>query len=490
MTTNTLNKKGRPLVSLVVIMVFAASVRADTASQLNEKQALFAKFDSQPISNETKKQAEELIQKAVLAEDWEGIVNMLSGVSDANLPVEYRMIKGHACLATNRNNESLCLFLSVKSKDELLKWQKWSENFATRYPNSPITHYFTGDALARLGKWEEALTILSKGLEHYPKHALLLNARGIIFAQQQDWYKAIADFEGAIECNPMLADAYANRGTVNLHKKNGAKGAVEWFNKALSHSQHFSLAVYNRGFAMVAIGQADEGPNEIQKGARELTCFSSFVDADMEKIILWLNKKGEAEGKDLAKADVGSQLDRIIGEVSGGNINSLNRAARLLGKNPELAPGFNRSLEQISRQKPELANPISAKINGGFDWTRPEVGGARGWLNTLQGLNLNFGGTVSSTKGPAKLREQKEITGGIGFTPTALIQQHQIKTDLDNKGWEMLKGAKVGANPVGGVSSSLASAFVDEGDWPFEANYGLLYDVYKSETPSSKGALP
>jgi Tfp pilus assembly protein PilF len=426
------------------------------------------------------------IEHAILFEDWKTVLRLVpDGGTNVVSPIP-RLIKGHACLALNRNDESLCLFQSVVSKEDVTQYQTWATSFANHNKKSAIAHYFEGDALARGQAWDDSLREFSSGLQQSPDHPLLLNARGIVFAQERKWYDAIADFEGAIKAKPDLADAYANRGTMNLHKKAGSKGAIEWLEKALAHSKEFSLARYNQGFARVASGSADEGPKEIKDAADKLECFSSTINKDMTSIVAWLHKRNDAEAKEMAASDVGSQLDRIIGEVSGGNIGSLNQAARLLGKNPEFAATFDRNLDQIIRQKPELKQPITDKIYSGIDWTRPGVGGARGWLNTLQKTTMDLG--LSSTTQLQESQRQSKMSSSqqLGFNAhvdfSALAQQHQLKTDMDNKGWETMRTPSLMKNPVGGVSASLAGAYVDEGDWPIDAHYGLNYEVSEPST--------
>ena len=117
-----------------IILLFAATILQTSSA------------NAAPMS-----QLGEQLEQVLLAEDWEKIVNMLSKDNDPNLPVVHQLIKAHACLATNRNNESLCLFLGASSNDDLQEWNKWSEDFATRQPESPIAYYFKGDAAARRG---------------------------------------------------------------------------------------------------------------------------------------------------------------------------------------------------------------------------------------------------------------------------------------------------------------------------------------------------
>ena len=54
------------------------------------------------------------ITKAVLSQDWQGVAELLRSVSTQTESPVLRLLKAHACLNLNRNNESLCLFLSAR----------------------------------------------------------------------------------------------------------------------------------------------------------------------------------------------------------------------------------------------------------------------------------------------------------------------------------------------------------------------------------------
>lgn len=92
---------------------------------------------------------EPFVEDAVLTEDWVKVSDLLTSVDTQTPFPVLRLIKAHAYLALNRNNESQCLFLSVSSEDELKQWQKWSNDFVTQNSQKAIAHYFKGDSLAR-----------------------------------------------------------------------------------------------------------------------------------------------------------------------------------------------------------------------------------------------------------------------------------------------------------------------------------------------------
>ena len=73
------------------------------------------------------------IEKAVLAEEWVKVTELIGEVTPETSAV-LRLLKAHACLAINRNNESVGLF-SVVTAEDINEWLKWCKNIAN---NSPI----------------------------------------------------------------------------------------------------------------------------------------------------------------------------------------------------------------------------------------------------------------------------------------------------------------------------------------------------------------
>ena len=90
---------------------------------------------------------------------------------------------GHACLWLNRNDESLTLFLSLADDRAGRAWLEWTETFVKEHDGAPVAHYLRGDALARSGRWVEAIDCYHKALNTRGDFALALNARGVAYAE-------------------------------------------------------------------------------------------------------------------------------------------------------------------------------------------------------------------------------------------------------------------------------------------------------------------
>lgn len=188
------------------------------------------------------------IKRAVLTESWQ-LVNELCGTQEqlTRSPIR-RALKAHALLAINQNNESLKLFLSIASDDDLRDWTFWTEQLLQEHRNHAIACYLRGDALARIGKYDAALHFLNQALKFKHNFALALNARGVVHTRLENWDDALEDLETACKIAPEFAEAYASLGTLLVLRK-APDGAIYNFNRALEISSDFVLALNGRGCA-------------------------------------------------------------------------------------------------------------------------------------------------------------------------------------------------------------------------------------------------
>lgn len=194
----------------------------------------------------------EPIKNAILAEDWNTVADLCGPNEQLESSPVLRAIKGHACLALNRNNESLLLFLSVNNNKDSKTWEEWTRKFVEDHEENHVAHYFKGDALARIGKWDSAIMAFNEAL-NFSDLSLALNARGVVYAYKQELKKAREDFKAANKLTPKFADAYASFGTLQILKK-ASKGAYKSFDKALARSTEFALALNGLGCAKYGHG--------------------------------------------------------------------------------------------------------------------------------------------------------------------------------------------------------------------------------------------
>lgn len=403
------------------------------------------------------------VGEALLKAQWNEAFEMLKrDEAKAKDPIA-RLIMGHACLALNRNNESLCLFLENSSEDDLKGWKKWTEDFARENDENAIAQYLKGDALARLNRLDLALEAFTKALEIQPTNSLALTARGVCYAAMGNWDEAVMDFEKVTQASPSYADAHASYGTMWIQKKTGAEGALESFNRALEISPDFSLALCGRGYAKFVLGLSAEAQKDIEEATKRIDCINPIVVENMGKIAEWITARENIELAKVTKENIGVTLETRLSQVAKGDMNALNPIARILGNNPQYGPMVNQRLNDIAVNNPTFGPVIGQKITAGHGWTG-ETGGGMAWLN--------FGKTISSGEVGAK-----GVSVGK-FGPDWFNQQIN-KTNFDHQGWGLMKGGfkSPTIDPIGGVTTDLSATPLEKGDWPFIPYYGLLYPV-------------
>ncbi len=97
----------------------------------------------------------------------------------------------------------------------------------------PYIYSYMGSCLKELGRYEEAVEILYKGLEEDEERPDLHNTLGVCFFKMQAYEKAIIHFQRTVDLNPASAIDYANLG-VNYNKIGNTEAAIEFLSLALT----------------------------------------------------------------------------------------------------------------------------------------------------------------------------------------------------------------------------------------------------------------
>lgn len=97
----------------------------------------------------------------------------------------------------------------------------------------PYIYSYMGSCLKELGRYDEAVEILYKGLEDDEERPDIHNTLGVCFFKLQVYEKAIIHFQRAVDLNPASAIDYANLG-VNYNKLGNKESAVEFLRLAIT----------------------------------------------------------------------------------------------------------------------------------------------------------------------------------------------------------------------------------------------------------------
>ena len=417
---------------------------------------------------------EKEIEGAIFSEDWAKVIELLKSVDTQTPDPVLRMIKGHACLALNRNNESLCLFLSVSSENDLNKWEEWTKIFSANNSDKAIAYYFKGDALARQKKWNEALEIFNEGVGINSKHVLLLNARGIVHAAKEKFSNAIVDFDEAIkQSKEQLADTYANIGCLRIQKKDGAKGALNAFNEALKISPDFALALHGRGCVKLVLNKLQEAEEDFKNAEKNGICANKIIAGNMINITAYLGGKTKEElytmlstpgtTFDASFKEVGKLWDNYKNNQTQFNYNKFAENFGGLGTTNQ-KQFFNSYVKNDLKSNDIFRSTFGNNLNTYYDWN--VRGKADSWSKTIQGSLTGIG--VLSTE---PLTKAGAMTGALAMENVHAWTKHnadsaKIQVDLFKNNF--------GKQSIGGVEAKIT---FDDGKWPFDPSYGLQYQV-------------
>lgn len=210
-------------------------------------------------------QAPREIEQWVLEQKWSQVRQSLTASDSAANPVA-KLLGAYASFVMGDYRKATELFVQLENPGDAAKLVEYVSAFAQRNPNNAIAQMLKGDALARSGKYEDALVAFDNAIRLNSRSALIYDVRGVVKALAGKTEDALADFDKAIELEPKLADAHANLGLVQLTTGN-APGAVESLTQALELAPDFALAYNGRGVAYTMMEAWDEAESDFKKAA-------------------------------------------------------------------------------------------------------------------------------------------------------------------------------------------------------------------------------
>jgi tetratricopeptide (TPR) repeat protein len=409
---------------------------------------------------------------ATAAGDWQQVATLLDDVTPEAPSAVLRLIKGHAGLALNRNNDSLSLFLSASSDADLAAWEEWTGRLAAQQGRKATPHYLRGDALARTEQWDKALVAFGNSLRLQPDHALALNARGVVRASLEQWDEALVDLAQATEAAPSFADAYASRGALYIQKQTGAKGALKAFDQALAISPQFALALVGRGCAKCALGELDGAQADFEEAQAQTEYIAPLAQENLLGILAYIGLDPDPELVGLTKDELGTLIDKRFD-------------AYFKNQNPLTRDNWVESLRVAQHTAPNEFGRALTTFRTACE-VNPEFG-RRAAQDMRDGVNT-YRDTGWVHKFSATLYDAAET---LGFRTR---NSYQVVTQQRTGMRDTFKALR-DACPVvqqssrdGGVTADLSGAHMDEGKWPFTAYYGLLLDAQAVSHLAEEGA--
>ena len=159
---------------------------------------------------------------------------------------------------------------AITARAQLQNWESstalWTHTLEVTTGNN-LAHNNLGNALAKQGKFNDAIAQYSEALRIKPDYAFAQNNLGRVLANQGRVSGAIEHYSEALRIDPDYADAHNNLGIV-LADQGKLGEAIAHYLSALRTKPDFADAHNNLGIALAKSGKADEAIHEFLEAVR------------------------------------------------------------------------------------------------------------------------------------------------------------------------------------------------------------------------------
>ncbi len=429
-------------------------------SVLNRWAYLFVVLVVASFANEARSQSDydvgSSIENALLNQDWEKVNRLIESEYKDSIPPVLRMIKGHATLALNKNNESAELFKDSGSIDDYSGWLSWSTNLFQKRSDSPVAALFKGDALARMNKHNEAIKVFTTGLQKNPGHALILNARAVSYTSLQKWNEAILDIYSATKSDPSLADIHSNKGALNIRRSLGAPGALRGFNKALDISPNHVLARIGKASALYGMGDWASAQEILDEMSRDknfghIAAINAAIirDALSTAELVVLEEKSAGVAISIKAREKQAKLQSLNKEILKSDLSRI--------RNTFVADTFT-----------DFAKPVKAFVDTYTGLKKIQKGDMAGAVSKFAGVVSTIGKNAS------------KYANSQG-------QLSKINTQRFNNNMNELRSLSTSGQSGGVSTEDIRRSFVDKGDWGLLSRFLLQYPIQNVKTALEDG---
>jgi tetratricopeptide (TPR) repeat protein len=172
------------------------------------------------------------------------------------------------------------------------------ERLALDSPTLPLVHSSLGDLLRQQEDYARAIAAYDKALEYTEEgdgaQWFLLYARGISHERLGDWVKSEADFRKALELNPNQPQVLNYLGYSLVEKQEKLDEALEMIERAVAARPESGYIVDSLGWVLYRLGRYEEAVAPMQK-AGELMPIDPVVNDHLGDVFWAVGRKLEAE---------------------------------------------------------------------------------------------------------------------------------------------------------------------------------------------------
>ena len=266
------------------------------------------------------------LQKAVIEADWLKIVEVGNKwkQEDKNAIIPIWLL-GYAGLAKQDYHLATENLSQLGQSQAASKLIKWAEGLVKANPKSAVSMMLKGDALARSGKYDQAIVALDEAVRLAADSALVYNLRGVVKALSDRPVEAEADLEKAISIDPDFADALVSLAIIRLENED-LLGALSYLDNAIAACPDFALAFNTRAVVYGKLKIWEESEGDFEKAVK-LAPAVPFLAGNL-RLMVWV--KGQEQFEKMRSTDsqttgrgttlVASSYDRYSVDIGDGRI--------------------------------------------------------------------------------------------------------------------------------------------------------------------------
>ncbi len=188
-------------------------------------------------------------------------------------------------------------------KDEITLW----DDVVSKSPNKARPHYNRGSVWAKQDDFSKAMSDYNKAIEINPGFAEAYNNRGDVYSREDNSPQALSDYNKAIEINPIIAKIYNNRGLI-YYKLGNYTQALSDYSKAIEIDPKIAEVYNNRGNVYGSQGDLTQAMSDFNKAIEINPNYSKaynnrghvyLIESDFTQAVRDLTKAIELNPKDV-----------------------------------------------------------------------------------------------------------------------------------------------------------------------------------------------
>ena len=317
----------------------------------------------------SKHRLEHRMVAAVPTDQWNRALDELFPAGHDGGSASEHAVLGYRGLQQNDWTQSWLHFRALDESDQTEELLAWAEGLCEKHPTNAVAFLLKGDALARIGRYDEAVVALDRAQSLNPELLFAYDLKALILIVDGEAAKAQSELDDALERNPTSVNTLFERGMARFVGED-VDGAIVWHTRALDLDPTAFLASNARGVAYLLKNEFDRAFQDFDQALRVNPDFAE-AEANLRTAALLRAQNAFGVREDLrklakisAKGPIGFTMliDNPTSMPS-----SIDIATRSLfeqtGRTPIVTNDFDRAISMASPTQPVLYTREVASMN-------------------------------------------------------------------------------------------------------------------------------